>query len=51
MLDWIELIPFDETREYVQRVSENLGVYRARFGSLARARVEPLTGRAPGVDL
>ena len=50
-VDWVERIPFDETRDYVQRVSENLGVYRARFGSLARARVEPLTGRAPGVDL
>jgi soluble lytic murein transglycosylase len=26
--DWIERIPFSETRNYVQRVSENLGVYR-----------------------
>jgi len=30
MIDWIELIPFGETRNYVQRVVENLMVYRAR---------------------
>jgi soluble lytic murein transglycosylase len=29
MVDWIELIPFGETRNYVQRVVENLVVYRA----------------------
>jgi soluble lytic murein transglycosylase len=28
--DWIELIPFGETRNYVQRVIENVVVYRAR---------------------
>jgi soluble lytic murein transglycosylase len=32
MVDWIELIPFRETRNYVQRVIENLVVYRARRG-------------------
>ncbi len=31
LVDWIERIPFDETRDYVQRVSENLRVYRQRF--------------------
>jgi soluble lytic murein transglycosylase len=31
LVDWIERIPFDETRDYVQRVSENLAVYRQRF--------------------
>jgi len=31
-VDWVELIPFSETRNYVQRVMENLQVYRARFG-------------------
>jgi soluble lytic murein transglycosylase len=30
-VDWVELIPFSETRNYVQRVMENLQVYRARF--------------------
>ena len=28
-VDWIEKIPFSETRNYVQRVMENLQVYRA----------------------
>jgi soluble lytic murein transglycosylase len=31
-VDWIERIPFSETRNYVQRVIENLNVYRSRFG-------------------
>ena len=31
-VDWIERIPFTETRNYVQRVFENLQVYRRRFG-------------------
>ena len=30
-IDWIEMIPFDETRNYVQRVLENLQVYRTRL--------------------
>ena len=30
-LDWIEQIPFSETRNYVQRVLENTEVYRARL--------------------
>ena len=32
MLDWIELIPFAETRNYVQRVIENQVIYRAKRG-------------------
>ncbi|MHA1547929.1 MAG: transglycosylase SLT domain-containing protein [Alphaproteobacteria bacterium] len=32
IVNWIEAIPFTETRNYVQRVMENLQVYRARFG-------------------
>jgi len=31
MVDWIERIPFHETRNYVQRVLENVAVYRARL--------------------
>jgi soluble lytic murein transglycosylase len=31
-VDWIEKIPFGETRDYVQRVLENLQVYRLRIG-------------------
>jgi soluble lytic murein transglycosylase len=34
-LDWIELIPFAETRNYVQRVLENLVIYRAKRGGPA----------------
>lgn len=29
-IDWVESIPFSETRNYVQRVMENMQVYRAR---------------------
>jgi soluble lytic murein transglycosylase len=32
VVNWIELIPFTETRNYVQRIMENLQVYRARLG-------------------
>jgi soluble lytic murein transglycosylase len=32
-VDWVERIPFAETRNYVQRVMENLQVYRTRFGA------------------
>ncbi len=35
-LDWIEQIPFEETRNYVQRVLENSQIYRSR---LARAPI------------
>jgi peptidoglycan lytic transglycosylase len=30
MVDWIEMIPFNETRLYVQRVLENLQIYRGQ---------------------
>ncbi|SHG56030.1 lytic transglycosylase domain-containing protein [Bradyrhizobium erythrophlei] len=30
-IDWVERIPLSETRNYVQRVMENLQVYRLRF--------------------
>ncbi|MEM9127842.1 MAG: lytic transglycosylase domain-containing protein, partial [Pseudomonadota bacterium] len=32
VIDWIETIPFSETRNYVMRVTESLPVYRARLG-------------------
>jgi soluble lytic murein transglycosylase len=46
-IDWVERIPFTETRNYVQRVVENLGVYRARFGApdAPRLMVEDLRAR------
>jgi soluble lytic murein transglycosylase len=34
VVDWIELIPFNETRTYVQRVLEAVHVYRARLNQL-----------------
>ncbi|HKW54618.1 MAG TPA: lytic transglycosylase domain-containing protein [Stellaceae bacterium] len=37
VVDWIELIPFGETRNYVQRVLENLQVYRLRVGDREQA--------------
>ncbi len=32
MVDWIELIPYGETRNYVERVLENVVIYRAHRG-------------------
>jgi soluble lytic murein transglycosylase len=32
VIDWIESIPISETRNYVQRVLENLQLYRLRMG-------------------
>ena len=39
-VDWVEQIPFAETRNYVQRIMENLQVYRARFGGGTRLQIE-----------
>ena len=36
-VDWVESIPYGETRNYVQRVLENLQVYRLRIGDRAMA--------------
>lgn len=39
-IDWVEMIPFGETRNYVMRVLENLQVYRARLaGGSAPLRI------------
>ena len=40
LVDWIELIPFRETRNYVQRVIEGRNVYREL---LANAAMEPVS--------
>ncbi len=48
-VDWVERIPFSETRNYVQRVMENLQVYHARFGA-STATVEPNLHRASTVQ-
>ncbi|MBU6406252.1 MAG: lytic transglycosylase domain-containing protein [Alphaproteobacteria bacterium] len=40
-IDWVESIPFSETRNYVQRVMENLQVYRHRLsGAPAPLRLQ-----------
>ncbi len=49
IVDWVERIPIAETRNYVQRVMENLQVYRRRFGAGA-ATVEPNLHRAATVE-
>jgi soluble lytic murein transglycosylase len=48
-VDWVERIPFSETRNYVQRVMENLQVYRQRFDENT-ATVEPNLHRAGIVE-
>jgi soluble lytic murein transglycosylase len=44
-IDWIESIPFNETRNYVQRILESLVVYRRSLGVPASDPV--MAGRAP----
>src|ERR1041384_6236829 len=39
-IDWVERIPFSETRNYVQRVLENMQVYRAQLGIGSRLMIE-----------
>jgi peptidoglycan lytic transglycosylase len=39
-IDWVESIPFQETRQYVQKVLQNVHVYRSR---LAPETVQPMT--------
>ena len=39
-VDWVERIPFSETRNYVQRVMENLQVYRNRLGGQEALLIE-----------
>jgi soluble lytic murein transglycosylase len=39
-LDWVERIPFSETRNYVQRVLENLQIYRVRLGGGSKLLIE-----------
>ena len=48
-VDWVERIPFAETRNYVQRVMENLEVYRGRFGE-STAAFEPNLHRAATIE-
>jgi hypothetical protein len=54
-IDWIHRIPFEETRDYVQKVLSNIQIYRARLGEEAVAlrltadlrRIAPKAATAP----
>jgi soluble lytic murein transglycosylase len=49
-IDWVELIPFTETRNYVQHVLENTQVYRARLnGSSSPIRLQADLHRGGGL--
>jgi soluble lytic murein transglycosylase len=39
-VDWAERLPYSETRNYVQRILENLAVYRARFAGNDKLMIE-----------
>jgi soluble lytic murein transglycosylase len=39
-IDWVERIPFSETRNYVQRILENMQMYRAQLGHTSRPTIE-----------
>lgn len=45
VVDWIERIPFQETRNYVQRVMENYQVYKVRLGQSADIVADLRMGR------
>jgi soluble lytic murein transglycosylase len=49
-VDWVERIPIAETRNYVERVMENLQVYRARFGGGGRLMIEADLRRGGGAN-
>ena len=47
-VDWIERIPFQETREYVAKVLSNVQIFRARLGDPAPLRLDQDLVRARG---
>jgi soluble lytic murein transglycosylase len=49
-VDWVERIPFSETRNYVERVLENLQVYRVRLGGGSRLMIEADLHRGAAAD-
>ncbi|PZO78484.1 MAG: lytic transglycosylase [Mesorhizobium amorphae] len=48
VVDWIERIPFAETRAYVQRVMENYQVYKMRISGEADIATDLVSGRRGG---
>ena len=51
-IDWIESIPFSETRNYVQRILETLPIYRWKLDDerIVLLHPEDLTRGLPGYD-
>ncbi|HKV15886.1 MAG TPA: lytic transglycosylase domain-containing protein [Reyranella sp.] len=45
MVDWIEMIPLRETRNYVERIMESVGVYRDRLSGPFKM-LQPAMGRS-----
>jgi soluble lytic murein transglycosylase len=45
IVDWIERIPFAETRNYVQRVMENYQVYKMRLSGRFDIEGDLIKGR------
>ncbi|KEG19973.1 hypothetical protein H710_00569 [Bartonella bacilliformis Ver097] len=44
VIDWIERIPYAETRNYVMRVIENYGVYKARLTGITDIKTDLMFG-------
>ncbi|WP_336279011.1 lytic transglycosylase domain-containing protein [Bartonella sp. CB175] len=45
VIDWIERIPYPETRNYVMRVMENYEVYKARLTGITDIKADLIAGR------
>lgn len=48
-IDWIERIPIEETRQYVEKVLSNIQVYRARLGEPRALRLQEDLNSATGL--
>lgn len=45
VVDWVERIPYTETRNYVQRVMENYEVYKGRLTGTTDIKIDLVAGR------
>lgn len=50
-IDWIEQIPIEETRHYVEKVLSNIQIYRARLGEAEPLRLEEDLAAATGIKV
>lgn len=46
VVDWVERIPFTETRNYVMRVMENYETYKMRFTGKSNIKADLVSGRS-----